>query len=115
MSGQRSLNCAGSRFKKPLDVGALAVYSGRMNKRLLLIPAIALLAACSGDEFYDAKPVVSPQDPRETEVPDVDDKDGREQQDCFMIRFTYDAGWDWKSEGEGIACMMPTSTTEVPK
>ncbi len=77
-----------------------------MNKRIaiVLLAVAALLGACT-ERGYDAKPVVSQDDPRETYVPDMGDTKGRESQNCFMIEI-YATGWSSDDADEGIACMV---------
>ena len=77
-----------------------------MRKRAIIAIAglVLLLGACT-QRGYNAKPVVSADDPRSTETPDLGDEDAREKQDCFMIEI-YPNGVFTDFRDEGIACMV---------
>lgn len=76
-----------------------------MNRKfaLLAIPVLAL-TACT-QRGYKAEPVVSANDVRETEVPDLGDEDAIKQQDCFLVEVFAD-GWGYDSKKVGVACIV---------
>lgn len=87
------------------------------RKSLWLLALVPLVAACGVQRGYDAKPVVGPNDVRETEVPDIGDTEAREDQDCFVIEI-YAYGWFGgnNEKDEGIACMVePTNDNNGDK
>lgn len=68
------------------------------------------LGACSTSRGYDAEPIVSAEDQRETDVPDLSDDEGLAKQDCFRLEAWVDPGWDTNRGNNrrtvGIACMV---------
>lgn len=76
-----------------------------MNRKIALIaiPVLAL-GACT-QRGYEAEPVVSADDQRATEVPDLGDEDAIKEQDCFRISI-YAYGFNDHEENVGIACIV---------
>lgn len=72
---------------------------------IVLIVAAALLGACS-DSGYLVKPVVGPDDTRKTDVPDIDDSEAVEAQDCFEIEIWESHAFSSDDKVIGIACMV---------
>lgn len=78
-----------------------------MRKRTILTIAglVFVLGACT-TRGYRAEPVVSGDDQRGTDVPDISDDDAVKEQNCFRIEIWEDTFWSDDDENVGVACIV---------
>jgi hypothetical protein len=82
-------------------------------RRYRIIAAIVIglaLGACATERGYDAEPVVSANDQRETQVPDLSDEESLDEQNCWRVEVWADPAWDTNRSDNrltmGIACLV---------
>lgn len=83
-----------------------------MKRRYLALLVLPLLAACS-DPAYTVDPVVGPDDTRRVDMPDPNDQEALDAQDCFEVSLWEDNGLSGDTEEAlGVACMVEEDEAE---